>query len=124
MRYDDFSPEDQRLIDIFLEKYNEEMESQPFGYIGIYPEELQDDEVFFRTKDEIREVAAELDAQFERGGYREMADDLMEYLDGTEYDVEDFVGVYLGWGTIARVGEDRYLFMSNSWSDSGVFLNR
>lgn len=124
MRYDDFSVDDQWLIDAFLDKYNKAMEDRPFGYIDVYPEELQDDEVFFRTKDEMLEVIDDMDARYETGPYRDMVDGLREYFDGAEYDLGDLEPYGLGWGTIARVGDGRYLVMSNSWSDSGMFRNR
>lgn len=124
MKYQDFSPEDKQIIDEFLANYNAKMESLPYWYVEVYPEYLQDDEIFFRTKDEILEVVSELDERYDEGSYRDMADGLIWYFNEGEYEVADFEPVDLHWGHIARVGVDRYLFMSNSWSDSGVFLNR
>lgn len=125
MRYQDFSPEDQQIIDEFLSNYNEQRESDPYGYIELYPEELQDDEIFFRTADEVKDVMQEwLESP---GPYGIMARELFEYFDGTEWEDEDMQPRHLekgNWAYVARVGDGRYLFMSNSWSDSGLFLNR
>ena len=124
MRYDDFAPEDKNLIDAFLARYNETYWGDAFDPAGITPDELQDDEIFFRTREEMLDVVGDLDARYEKGSYRDMADGLLSYFDGAEYDVGDLVPYELDWGTIARVGNGRYLVMSNSWSDSGVFFSR
>lgn len=114
MYYHEFPEEDRFLIDQLLEQTDD-------GFAGpITPDELQDDEVFFRTRDEVEAVMSKwMDSP---GAYGEMAREFAAYFDGTELDDDDMQLHDLCWGSVARVGDGRYLFWSNSWSDSGLFF--
>lgn len=111
MHYHDFSKEDQKLINTLLEQID-------FG--SVLPEDLQDNEVFFRTKEEVKQIMKPwLDSP---GSYGYMAKELFEYFDGTELEDKDMQIHQLDWASVCRVGDGRYLFWSNSWSDSGLFF--
>ena len=118
MRYSDFPKEEQKIIDDFLEKYLDEF-GDYFDY-DFYsdPENLEDDEIFFQTEDQIRAVIEPwMDSHDSHGS---VAIELDEYLN--EFPVIGEIRS-LEWGYVMAIDNATFLFMSNSWSDSGLFLH-
>lgn len=116
MRYSDFSQEEQGIIDGFLEKF-QEFTDYLDGEFYSDPENLEDDEIFFQTEYQIRSVIEPwMDSP---GSYGSLARELDEYLDEPPVigEIRE-----LEWGYVMAVDNDTFLFMSNSWSDSGLFL--
>ena len=115
MLYYDFPEQEQQMIDEFLEKFDE---LYPDAYYTITIDDLEDDEIFFQTEDQIRSV---IEPWFgSPGSYGYLAEELKDYLDSFPE-----IGKIqeLGWGHVMAVDNSTFLFMSNSWSDSGLFLN-
>lgn len=115
MRYDDFTRQEQEIIDEFLEKVSEIYDD------GFYsdPYNLDDDELFFQTEDQIRDVIGRwMDSP---GSYGSLARELDAYLDEPPAigEIRE-----LEWACVMPAENSTFLFMSNSWSDSGLFLNR
>jgi hypothetical protein len=115
MRYCDFSEQEQHIIDEFLEKFDE---LYPDAYYTLTIDDLADDEIFFQTEDQIRTV---IEPWFgSPGSYGYLAEELEAYLD----DPPEIGAIKkLEWGHVMAVDNSTFLFMSNSWSDSGLFLN-
>jgi len=115
MFYYDFPNEKQQIIDEFLEKF---ADTYPDFCYTISVKDLADDEVFFQTEDQIRSVIESwLDSP---GSYGSLARELQEYLDGIPEigEIRE-----LEWGYVMAADNATFLFMSDSWSDSGLFLN-